>query len=262
MVAPLQNLVREDVWVRYRASALLFALSLSTVIFLGSLFLPPTYRASTTIIVAEKDVHNEWDLFQEESRDVDFEEQARSRAVLEPALRRAKALPRPERRSFWFRRNAVTDEERQRETAQVVNAFQRRLTVERLRHSGVLRVEVSATRPSEAAELANAVAASFIDYRRTQAFDQAQRMVQALDQELASMENDLTSLAAERGTFLSNHGWNDYATERQLAVERLGMLKKSLQSLSSYEAMIPGSQEGSGGLERTSASFASSRAFS
>ena len=54
MVARFQKLVREDAWVRYRGPALLFALSLFTVIFLGSLFLPPTYRASTTIIVTEK----------------------------------------------------------------------------------------------------------------------------------------------------------------------------------------------------------------
>ncbi|MBI4003955.1 MAG: hypothetical protein HY353_02940 [Candidatus Omnitrophica bacterium] len=169
-------------WPRYRGAAIAFGIGASAALFLGSLFIRPSYTASTTILVADKEIQTEWDLLQDESRDVDFEEQVRSRAVLEPVLGKLGGqLPT---------------------VAAGLKAFQERLSVERLRHSGVLRISVRASDPANAAAAANAVAASFITYRRTQAVERAERLMRTQADALRAVQEELNELVTLRNEVL------------------------------------------------------------
>lgn len=174
-------------WVRYGDHAVLFAAAVFLVTLAGGVARRPSYRASSTVRIAGEDVRDEWDLLKDEARGADFEEQIRSRAILEPALRALQLFPPARGRARWFTVGAARDADERQALARAVEAFQRRLTVERIRHSGILRVTVAAPTPSEAASGADAVVRSLLDYHRRLAITRTERQLHAIDQELARL---------------------------------------------------------------------------
>lgn len=205
-------------WVSRPAAAFSGALFVS--ILLGSFFVQPSYRASTLIVITDKKIQDEWDLLKDETRDVDFEEQVQSRTVLDPALRKLHLI------------NGAADPQT---LVQATERFKKRLRVERIRHSGVLRVSVTAAVPAKAAQEANAVAESFIGYRRARAIARIEGFFPALDEELKEVGEGLRTGMSERNEFLKAHGWNHYETELQTSRRQVATLKTALDSLEAME---------------------------
>ncbi len=199
------------------------------IVLLGSVLKPPIYESSARIEFAKDNIQNEWDLLIDETRNVDFEEQVRSRAVLEPVLVNLGWFPPKRKRSNEPK--VLTETQKERILNQMLNNFQRGLVVERIRHSGVLRITYYHKSPAVAAEAANLVAASFIDFNRNQAVQKASLHVAAMDQELNTLKNELETIVEERKQFLLANGWDHYESELARVQSRVSDLKTSIRVL-------------------------------
>ncbi len=182
------------VWQAYQRQAIVCAAVVAGLTFVGVAVHPPAYVASTTIRATEDSVRNEWDLLKDETRDVDFEEQIRSRAVLEPALEQVGLIPAPQAHLFGLRLFSPSTGDESAQAAIAVSAFLPSLQVERLSHSGILRVAVTDASALRAADTANAVAQSWIAFHRNQAITQSQRRISAIDAEIAAVGDELDQL--------------------------------------------------------------------
>ena len=201
---------RHGVFQRYGDLALVFSLAAAAVFVAGALLTHPSYRATAILSIIEPGTEDEWDLIRREVRQVNFEEQARSRAVLEPVLRSVGRLA-----------DRADADEMQR----TLRSFSRHLTIVRPQQAGMLHITVSDQDPRQAAALANAVSDSLIAHRRAQAITQATSVLAAVDGELAVVGQELERL----DLFTTRYGMSDIAVEeltRQLMVadQRLGEL--------------------------------------
>ena len=185
-------------WVAYGHQAVAFAFVLFGVVLLGSLLSPMRYRVSATVVIAGQDMKNEWDLLANETKDVDVEERAQSRAVLEPVLRQLRLFPPSTSPGRWFHRAVPTSETEPQALEAAVEAFRKQLHVERLKHSGILQITLTADDPLIAAHGANAVAYAFINSYRAEAINSTERVLRALDEELRLVTDDLERLHSLR----------------------------------------------------------------
>ena len=203
---------------RHRWSTRAFAASCVLLAFLGA-WMKPACRASTTVMVTQDPVQSEWALLRDESQEVDFAEQIRSRKVLEPALRRVGLFPNAEptvwnwlaspdgremppawqqavRRveGWWTLVSVPSDEDEASRLQRALKKFQTRLKVERVRHSAITRITVTDRDPVRASETANAVAQAWFDVRREQTTAQPKQLVAAVDRELEAIHSELEVL--------------------------------------------------------------------
>lgn len=216
---------------RYRRPTLLLVGTFLGVVLVASLLMRPTYRASTLMTIKSAEIQDEWDLLKEETREVDFEEQILSRKVLEGALRNLGLFPRKPRVFFGFQVKPFTPRVEQAELGRAVKKFRKTLHVERLRHSAIIRIAAKAKSPKEAADRANAIARSFVRYRRESAIKTADHLIRALDEELASVRRSLREQTALQQGFLSKNGWDDYENERRFTQERIMAIKHRLRAI-------------------------------
>ena len=206
---------------QHRWSIRAFVASCLLLAGLAAWLLPPAYRASTTVMVTEDPIQSEWALLRDESRQVNFEEHIRSRRVLEPALRRAGLFPPPAHELKWWTWIGAPSEQdvpnALRRTVQqlqawwtwisipseqdtptvllrVLKKFQSKLEVERIRHSAITRITVTARDPVSAANTANAVVQAWFEVRREQATAQPLQLVATIDQELQALHGELETL--------------------------------------------------------------------
>ncbi len=190
----------------YGRPAVAFAGGLFVTMALGGLVVGHTYQASTSLVVTDRQIRDEWDLLKDETRGVDFEEQIKSRKVLESALRKLLLTPPPAKAFIWFKPLPLTQDQGALLLAQAVEGFRKRVTVRRLHQSGILEAQVTGRDPIQAAREANAVVESFIEYRRQQAMARAESTLAAIQEELnevgaqmahyASIQEEAKQLAA------------------------------------------------------------------
>lgn len=200
------------------------------IVLLGGVLKSPVYEASARIEFAKDNIQNEWDLLVDETRNIDFEEQVRSRSVLQPVLTELGWFP-PKAGPNSEELKTLNDTQKQRILNQMLNEFQEVLVVERIRHSGVLRIGYSHTEPKIAAKAANLVAFSFIDFKRQQAMERAEQQIAAMDEELATIKAELGNVVEDRKQFLLNNGWDNYVVELNRAEDRVAKLKTDIRSL-------------------------------
>ncbi len=227
--------------------AALIAGVVALVVGLGLLFRAPVYEAVLLMKFEPGHVKNEWDIMVDETRDIDFEEQIRSRAVLAPVLEKNEL---PEGKSSrlamlplvggLFTRQELSPDQAM---AAAVRRFQAHLTVDRIHHSSTLRIGVTFTSPELAARMANAVARSFIDLKRGEALEQLRLKSAAMERELARVQEDLAAAMDQRNAFFRQHGWNDYALELANATGRVTALKQELLKLDMAGAAPGGAVE-------------------
>ena len=196
---PIRHAVDQyaPLWKQHRSPAIAFAAALVLTVLLGLLAMRPSHKASTLLTITEEQIQSEWDLLKDETRDVDFEEQIRSRAVIGQALRQLGVFP-PPKHGWWNSKTPLAGRDEQLALARAVDAFQKRLTVERLKHSGILRLTVVGRSPQQAADAANAVARSFIDLRRAKAILRTEQSLAALDRELGTARAQLDRYSMSR----------------------------------------------------------------
>ena len=200
----------------YRRPAIAFAGSLFFVCLIGNLLISPPYRASTLIALSKEEIQDEWDLLKNETQGVDLEEQAESRAVLEPVLNKLgllapKASPQALTRSL--------------------ERFRKNLVVERVKHSNILRITYTSPDPVQAATGANAVAESFLQYFRDRTTSHAERYLLALEKELEEVLSRLNTQTQLYDQFLSTHQLNSYEAELQRVQQRVATLQLTLRSI-------------------------------
>lgn len=220
-------------WHRYNRLSKAMTGSFLLMVLAGSLSVRSSYQAAATMTIESKEIRDEWDLLKDETRSIDFEEQILSRAVLEQALRRLKLFP-PKKFLFFSQPSEFTPEQENRLLSRAVSAFRRDLSVERVRHSAIVRITAKGKSPQDAADRANAVMYSFIQYRRSRVLETTERFIVGLDAELRSVRHLLEEQVAARSQFLARHGWDDYEEELKIAYEQVSTLKKRLQSVENF----------------------------
>ena len=221
-------------WQRHRRPAAAFASACVAAALLGAFTHGPVYQASTMVAVNDKQIQNEWDLLKDESRDVDFEEQIRSRAVLEPALRQLGLFPPSPRRFLWFARPPLSGDAERQALVRAIQTFEKRLGVERLRHSEIIQITVKSTNPARAAAGANAVTQSWFALRRKHAVAQIEPFLAAVEEELRGLHDELEALDAMRSQFPM-----DDASLQELAKQLASVEAQFSQAVSRYAADSP-----------------------
>ncbi len=209
-------------WSRHSVRASTFSGAFFFVVLTGSLFVRPIYQASTQVLVDTKAVQSEWDLLKEETSGVDFEEQILSQKVLGKTLVKLGLFPLSKEEDDIFLNKAVKQ-------------LRKKVTVERLKHSSVLRITAKSHSAKESARIANVVAESFAGYRRSSAIERAGALVSALDVELRSVHKTLERKVALRAELLSKYGWDDYESDLKLAQDQVDSLKHKIQSIETHQ---------------------------
>ncbi len=221
-----------------RTKAFVLSSFITVVITIGLLFTPPNYEAFVLINFNPSQVKDEWDLMKDETRIIDFEGQIRSRAVLAPALEEIK-LAEP---SLGFlqklgleRYFPIIEPSAEQRMVNVVDTFQRHLTVERIRHSSLLRISVKMTSPEMAAKAANAIANSFFNFNRQQYLGRIQEELDTIEHEIDRTQEDLNNALNKRNAFLKQNGWDDYTAELTATTNRVSVLKQKFTELETFD---------------------------
>lgn len=226
-------------WWKYRLPAIVFAAVLFAVGAIGSLIMSNKYEARTLIVLDhQKQIQTEWDLLIDESSFIDLEEQVLSRSVLAPVLEEAHMVATDglaERLDDWLGRMFSNVNNDQQKIARAISSFKKQVAVERPKHSNLLSIRVTENDPVKAADLSNAIAKSFIGYRRNEAIDRAERFVRGVQGEIKQVREELSDIIAERNQFLKQNGWDHYASELQASGKMVADLKDELRSLEVYQ---------------------------
>ena len=194
-------------WHRHRRPALAFALAALAAALLGAVSIRPSYRASALIAVNDERIKDEWDWLKDESRDVDFEEEIRSRAVLEPVVRALGLYPpsTPRGPFRWLASGFSTPGNDSQALGRAVEQFAAcRLEVVRVRHSGIIRITVTASDPDHAADGANTVTRAWLAFRRQRETARTEHLLAVIEEELGSLREELETLDVLRSQFVVN----------------------------------------------------------
>lgn len=222
------------------AKALILSGVAALVIAIGLLLTPSSYEASVLINFSPSQVQDEWDLLKDETRVIDFDGQIRSRAVLGPALEEIKSDPlssQADQSLGWERFFSETEPSAEQKKVNAIDRFQRHLTVERIRHSSLLRISVKMDSPEMAAKAANAIARSFFNLNRQQYLEQAQKKIDAMGVEIDAVQADLSTAMNKRNAILKQNSWDDYNAELMAATNRVAALKQKLMEVGTFETI-------------------------
>jgi|GEM_PF-2298829 len=222
-------------WSRHSIAASTFSGAFFFIVLTGSLFVRPVYQASTQMLVDAKGVQDEWDLLKEETAGVDFEEQILSQKVLGKTLVKLGLFPPRRSAASNFSHKPLSKEARDVFLNKAVKQLRQKVSVERLKHSSVLRITAKSHSAKESARIANAVAESFADYRRSSAMQRADTLVSGMDVELGLVQKTLERKVALRAELLSKYGWDDYESDLKLAQDQVDSLKHKIQSIETHQ---------------------------
>ena len=203
----------------------------TVVVTIGLLMTSPKYEATALISFDPIQIEDHWDLMRDDTRVVDFEGQIRSRAVLAPALEEVQFKQRSSgflKKMNWGFAQPVAGLKSTEKMARTIKKFQPYLTVERIRQSSLLRIDVRLTSPEMAANSANAIARSFLNLKRSQFLEKTQERLDAIEREMERVRQELTSTMNQRNKFLKENGWNDYDLEVTTVTNRVSLLKQNL----------------------------------
>ncbi|MDP3920506.1 MAG: hypothetical protein Q8R76_06855 [Candidatus Omnitrophota bacterium] len=225
-----------SLWAEHRRPALIFAAVLFVLGSAGSLYMLTKYQAGVLVVMDKKGIHNEWELLLDDVRNVDFEQQIRSRAVLEPVLEEYKLINAPKTKGLLGFINGVLGgkQTKDQKTATAIESFGTKLSIERPRQSNILRIKIKDRNPILAADYANSVAQAFLNYRREQAVSRTERLIAGIDEEMKAIREQLVAKTGERNTFFAENGWDDYMTELKTSSQKVAGLKDAMRSLDVY----------------------------
>lgn len=236
-----------DLWRQYRRQAILFGGILFVLSCAVTFKWLSIYKADALLVMDKKGSQNEWELLVDDVKSADYESQIRSRVVLEPVLKKFHLidLPSSQRSSSFLRKMwanvyefVAGSQSEDQKLAAAIDDFQEKISIQRPRQSNILDITVKDKDPNRAAAYANAIAQSFVTYKRDEAIDRTKQFIQGIEQELETVQASVNTAIRERNEFILENGWDDYFTELKHSGAKVANLKDSIRSLEVYQASV------------------------